>query len=550
MLERNLTTQLRKILFSAFVYGALVIVCLGGVVWGLSFAMPGVLPIHYSSNEPVLEFPIDLLFYNFLMPLVVKFFRPSDALHTMYTWWFRKCARGLRLTYFLFGERKIDEEGTLRLRPGAEDTRLLKSPYLLELGEGDEVLPKTWRDTFEGGDLKPNTVMNSEQRRELRRRKARLVESQQLAKDGQFVRAPASDRIKIPKGQRVFLTVSERNHRKDGRSDDDIYSTNQYLMVYVPPYFRARVLLFIFLIWLFASVTGVGFTIIPLILGRRIFKLLIPSYVRTNDIYAFSIGVYLLGSAAYFAFHYPMIRKTVRKWVRQTRRDVADGRAWRRGSAMGVRLAKISYAYFILVIVFPLLTSTLMELYVTIPLHTYMYPPKAISTLGGEAVERHTVRVIQSWVLGLLYLKLGSQLITSLFPDSRAARAVRSIMRRGWLRPDVRLLTRAFVVPGLLAFCVAVFGPPMVAGFVIRHGGLAGGSSGEDAAEAVRLAVIYRQSYPAAAFAAMLAKHAIGLVKVTNRWAAGVRDEAYLIGERLHNFGSRASGAKRVMAQR
>ncbi|KAK1242411.1 hypothetical protein MKX07_000397 [Trichoderma sp. CBMAI-0711] len=550
VLERNLTTQLRKILFSAFVYGALVIVCLGGVVWGLSFAMPGVLPIHYSSNEPVLEFPIDLLFYNFLMPLVVKLVRPSDALHTMYTWWFRKCARGLRLTYFLFGERKIDEEGTLRLRPGVEDTRLLKSPYLLELGEGDKVVPKTWRDTFEGGDLKPNTVMNSEQRRELRRRKAELVKSQQLVKDGQFVRAPASDRIKIPKGQRVFLTVSERNHRKDGRPDDDIYSTNQYLMVYVPPYFRARVLLFIFFIWLFASVTGVGFTIIPLILGRRIFKLLIPSYVRTNDIYAFSIGVYLLGSAAYFAFHYPMIRKTVRKWMRQARRDVADGRAWKRGTALGIRLAKLSYAYFILVIVFPLLTSTLMELYVTIPLHTYMYPPKAISTLGGEAVERHTVRVIQSWVLGLLYLKLGSQMITSLFPDSRAARAVRSIMRRGWLRPDARLLTRAFVIPGLLAFCVAVFGPPMVAGFVIRHGGLAGGFSGEDAAEAVRLAVIYRQSYPVAAFAAMLAKQAIGLVKVTNRWAAGVRDEAYLIGERLHNFGSRTSGTKRVRTQR
>jgi E3 ubiquitin-protein ligase MARCH6 len=85
----------------------------------------------------------------------------------------------------------------------------------------------------------------------------------------------------------------------------------------------------------------------------------------------------------------------------------------------------------------------------------------------------------------------------------------------------------------------------MMAGFVIRHGGLAGGSAAEDAAEAVRLTVLYRQSYPAAAFAAILAKHAVGLVKVTNRWTAGVRDEAYLIGERLHNFGSRASGTKR-----
>ncbi|KAL7791570.1 hypothetical protein V8C37DRAFT_382122 [Trichoderma ceciliae] len=551
VLERNLTTQLRKILFSAFVYGALVIVCLGGVVWGLAFAMPGVLPIHYSSNEPVLEFPVDLLFYNFLMPLAVKFFKPSDALHTMYTWWFRRCARALRLTYFLFGERRIDEEGILHLRPGDAAGRFPHTEFLLELGEeGNEIIPKSWRDTFDGGDLKPNTLMTPEESRDFRHKKAHLVESHQLVKDGRFVRAPASDRIKIPKGQKVFLTVSERNRRRDGHADEDLYASDQYLLVYIPPNFRARVFLFILFIWLFASVTGVGFTIIPLVLGRKIFKEMIPDYIRTNDIYAFSIGVFLLGSAAYSIFHYQIIRETVRKWTRQARRDVFEGKAVGRGALIGFRLAKLFYAYFILLVVFPLLTSTLMELYVTIPLHTYMYPPTAMSTLKDEGVDRHTVRVIQSWVLGLLYLKLGSRMITSLFPDSRASTAVRSIMRRGWLRPDVRLLTRAFVIPGLMASCVAVFGPPMMAGFVIKHGGLAGGSAAEDAAEAVRLTVIYRQSYPVAAFAAMLAKHAVGLVKVTNRWTAGVRDEAYLIGERLHNFGSRASSTKKTRAQR
>ena len=110
VLERNVGTQLRKIAFSALVYGALVIVCLGGVVWGMYYAFDGIFPIHWSSNEPVLEFPVDLLFYNFFMPLAVRFFKPSDGLHAMYNWWFRKCARALRLTWFLFGERKKDEE--------------------------------------------------------------------------------------------------------------------------------------------------------------------------------------------------------------------------------------------------------------------------------------------------------------------------------------------------------------------------------------------------------------------------------------------------------
>ncbi|KLU90380.1 RING finger membrane protein [Magnaporthiopsis poae ATCC 64411] len=147
VLERNVTTQLRKILFSAFVYGALVMVCLGGVVWGLWASLPGVLPVHYSSNEPVLEFPLDLLFYNFLMPLAVKFFRPSDGLHAMYTWWFRCCARALRVTWFLFGERRIDEEGVLALGATSEARKL---PFwrrlFLEVDDGMDhwaALPQT-----------------------------------------------------------------------------------------------------------------------------------------------------------------------------------------------------------------------------------------------------------------------------------------------------------------------------------------------------------------------------------------------------------------------
>ena len=43
VLERNIVTQLRKIAFSALVYGTLVIVCLGGVVWGLSIVSHGIL---------------------------------------------------------------------------------------------------------------------------------------------------------------------------------------------------------------------------------------------------------------------------------------------------------------------------------------------------------------------------------------------------------------------------------------------------------------------------------------------------------------------------
>lgn len=554
VLERNLTTQLRKILFSAFVYGALVIVCLGGVVWGLYYTMPGVLPIHYSSNEPVLEFPVDLLFYNFLMPLAVKFFKPSDGLHAMYTWWFRKCARGLRLTYFLFGERRIDEEGILQL---SSETKSKVPPHkwlLLELDENNTVIPKTWRDTFDGGDAKPNPSISRQEMKDMRHKKAHLVNTGQLEKTGRFVRAPASDRVKIPKGQKVFLTVSERNHRKDGKDDTDLYKSPQYQLVYVPPNFRARVFLFILFIWLFAAVTGVGFTIAPLVLGRTMFKTLIPAHIRTNDIYAFSIGIYVLGSLAYGLFRLRQLSAKFREWTGKLRNEITSGNSSKRAFSGMAHGAKLSYAYFFLLIVFPLMVSMLLELYVIIPLHTYMNPPtqqQGMAPYPGKDGEsgRHTVRIIQSWTLGLLYLNLATRLITSLFPDTRVAIAVRTVMRRGYFKPDVEVLTRAFIVPCIVVSTLATFGPPTTARLLLRFGlvspsQLLGASAG--APNTANLSLIFRYSYPAAAVAAVLVRYAVGMTRVFNRWTAGVRDEAYLIGERLHNFGAATAGSRKA----
>jgi E3 ubiquitin-protein ligase MARCH6 len=209
------------------------------------------------------------------------------------------------------------------------------------------------------------------------------------------------------------------------------------------------------------------------------------------------------------------------------------------------------YAYSFLLVVFPLLISGLLELYLAIPLHTYMYPPTAASIQaareGGPEASRHTVRVIQAWTLGLLYLKLGARMITSMFPDTRLAVAVRTVLRGGWANPDIGVLTRAFVLPGLAIAGAAIFGPPALTSALIKYNIIPGIEAGEsEVAEAARIAITYRHSYPAVALAALLVKNTIGLVKVFNGWTARIRDEAYLIGERLHNFGAAAAGAGRV----
>ncbi|KAL2752949.1 hypothetical protein ACRALDRAFT_1083479 [Sodiomyces alcalophilus JCM 7366] len=553
VLERNVVTQLRKILFSAFVYGALVVVCLGGVVWSLSFSLKRVLPIHYSSNEPVLEFPIDLLFYNFAMPLAVKFFRPSNKLHAMYTWWLRKCARGLRLSWFLFGERRIDEEGVLALR---SDSPHLELPwwrrYFLEVNRRNRVVPQTWQGLIEGGTSKPGAKLSKDKMIRATLEKRMLVQTGQLIKDGRFVRTPASDQVKIPKGNLIFVEVTEYNERLDGKADlpgTDLYSTDQYQLVYLPPNFRFRIFLFILYIWLFAAVTGVSFTIIPLVFGRAVFEQLIPAHIRTNDIYAFSMGIYILGSIVYLCFHARSIAARVGRWAAEARNTVWDRATLRHVSSVALRVAKVVYAYSMLLIVFPLILTSLMELYVILPLHTYVDPPSPyVAPTGGTTASglatgavvpsQHTARAVQSWTLGLLYVKLGARAITSFYDGTRPAAAVRAILRGGWLHPDVSVLTRAFVLPGLFLAAVALFGPAYVTSLLESRGWL-----GHPAPAPHELVTMYRLSYPAAALAALAVGVLWSVVGVLRSWQIRIRDEAYLIGERLHNFGVGAAEA-------
>ncbi|KAK5011178.1 hypothetical protein LTR16_005169, partial [Cryomyces antarcticus] len=275
VLERNVSTQLRKITISALVYGALVIICLGGVVWSLCYVFEGILPIRWTSNKPVLEFPIDLLLYNFLTPVVLKFFRPAHGLNVVYEWWFRKCARALRLSHFLFGERREDEEG--------------------------HYVPRIW-SRFVTGEEK------NEKGGETPPPVAGGIMSVEFRRDGRHVRAPASDQVRIPKGGEVFLDVDEENTRLDGEPDESQgmhgYDNEQFTRVYIPPWFRLRIGLFIAGLWAFAAATGVGATIVPLLLGRQMSSIFIPDELRMNDIYAFSIGIYSLGALIYCVLHY------------------------------------------------------------------------------------------------------------------------------------------------------------------------------------------------------------------------------------------------------
>ncbi|KAL3467233.1 hypothetical protein BJX64DRAFT_249089 [Aspergillus heterothallicus] len=478
VLERNITTQLRKIAFSALVYGALVIVCLGGIVWGIYYGFDGVLPAHWSSQDPVLEFPIDLLFYNLGIPLAIKAFKPSDGLHSLYSWWFRKCARFLRLSDFFFGERREDEE----------EDQANNAWWSRMFGSKSEIPPDA--------DEKDSTG--------------------QSKRSGKFVRAPFSDQVRIPKGSPVFLEVSESNERVDGKPDMDTglhgRLNEMFTKVYIPPYFRTRIAAFLFMIWMFAAATGVGVTILPLVIGRGIMSYYVPGR-PVNDVYAFSTGMGVVCAAACVVASLRACFSTV-----QDRAASYLQSPWQALCGVADVLlsgARLIYIVTSFLVFLPAIFALAIELYVLIPIHTY---------IGSE--QDHVIHFVQDWALGVLYVRMAVK-IAMWQTRSRPAAVLNGIFHDGWLQPNVKLATRALLLPMALLAVIAVT-LPLSFGFVLN--------STMFASQPELQHKVYRYAYPAALIMGFIAWLAYLTGRQIEVWKVSIRDEFYLIGERLHNF--------------
>ena len=569
-------------MFSALVYGGLVIVCLGAVVWGLSYVLGGIFPIHWSSNEPVLEFPVDLLVYNFLMPVAIKLFKPSTGLESMYRWWFQRCARSLRLTEFLFGEKREDERGQFGWAKDSIDSELEKkdSPALLSKEllakeqmpkmqdsgrqshakqDGDEQgteEPSPEKDTSEdsgpenrdpekedvGGNDPDVTPFREQASKDLSDIKQGTARQRLTNHDGRLVRAPASDQVRIPKGRRTFVEVDQNNNRLDGLPDNHQglhgKENKMFTTIYIPPYFRLRIASFIVLLWLFAATTGVSLTIVPLVFGRYVFSHLIPSQPRVNDIYAFAIGIYLLGGPLYLTMLYRDKVSSIFHRLSTVRNVQTNNITSFLSDALHnvLHFLRLVYFYGAFTLLLPSLFALVYEAYLLIPLHTYF-------TRNDIPPTPHTIHFISDWTLGVLYVRVGIRLVLR-FQESRPSRALRALVSQqnngaSWLNPDIGLATRAFIIPLTVLLGFALL-------FPLGFGWLLNSTCFFSAAESSK-AVVYRYSYPTVSF--IILAYAFGrvLARAIGRWRAKVRDEVYLIGERLHNFGEKRARVNRII---
>ena len=235
----------------------------------------------------------------------------------------------------------------------------------------------------------------------IRPRTATASNTQEPWKGGGWRRVPANDNVAIVRGLRATVEVTEDGQPinetearllklQDAEAERHKRNVDEdYTVVYIPPYFKSRIFIFILAVWSACCIAIASMLAGPVLLGRRFFLLFTTREV--HDGYSFVIGFHLLWGCW-------LVAQAVERLDRHRQRRENGSRAWwplflaKRSSLW---LAQASYMAFFLVFVIPTMIALVMEMYVLLPIK-FIYDP-------GVVVK---VKLVDMWVLGLFYTKI------------------------------------------------------------------------------------------------------------------------------------------------
>ena len=486
VLERSVVSQLRKIASSALIYGGLVIICVGSIIWSLSYTTRGFVPVRWAPYSGANAFPFDLVLYIFVRPLAMKHLALSDWLQDFYRWFFRRCAKALRLSNFLFGE-------------------------------SDE------------SDQEVSHLHTSDSEHE---------NSQRDSNPAKRLRVPANDQVRVSRGNRAFVEVDREGRRVDGlpestTRDGRRAKSSDFTVVVIPPYFYLRLTVFVLCLWLLTAGIGFTLTVLPLLIGRAVLFGCIKSLATKNDVYAFAIGIFVVCGATL------SVNKVKESWNdgvipshgKNTFKEYLQGfdmtvvkevySLLRHSVSTYVpRIARCIYTYIVLWIVIAFSFSLLLHFYILGPISMIWYSD------GGP----HTIHATESLVIGIQLVRVMMSLL-NWDPDSRGSRALHAIFEEGYSNPKPALANRYLFLPTLVMSAIALWGP-VCAAWIFNRVFYA-------AEDEKRRILVQVTSYPVT-LTLVLAFWAVHLLmRATSRWRMRIRDEVFLIGERLHNYGEK-----------
>ncbi|ODV74231.1 E3 ubiquitin-protein ligase SSM4 CYBJADRAFT_183891 [Cyberlindnera jadinii NRRL Y-1542] len=247
-LVRPFRFQISRIALSILVYMLFILIGVGALTRGLGLLNVKVLPVDVTVLS------------SFLTPLEIFIISKDDAVIKKYVrqYWFRAfgaASAQMRLSSFILGKADPKERGHIRYRNLI--SWFINAP-------ADYTSPKTDSEATEAFRTTPVQAV--------------------FVPDGYFVRAPRHDTVSRKYVRQLFVPVTKddvplkRNVPKEepkfddfDESEDEVTTTNQYTVVYRPPMFGVRVIVFILMLWVFSLILICGVIIAANVIGRPLF---------------------------------------------------------------------------------------------------------------------------------------------------------------------------------------------------------------------------------------------------------------------------------------
>ncbi|ORZ19049.1 hypothetical protein BCR42DRAFT_450178 [Absidia repens] len=480
IIQRPVWNQLQKIGTSAAMYSLIILIGVGGVVqiihyFGQEFSL-----LQWNltrSRFVVLSDPIIVILVRIVVPTLIRYFQPTRAIKKVWIQWLQFLCRQLRLTSFMFGVRTMDEEGVMRY--------------------------PTWSGWILG------TLLRQHNR----------GQNGVLEWNGQLVRAPKHDSVQYIPGRRMLIpvdpvTLLPLNEREQQlghpASRGDGGEEANTVIVYTPPQFRLRVALFMAMLWLSGSVLLCSITILPLVVGRCIFKQGLHIEVPMHDMYSYLVGsitMLMIGaSIGYLA----SVAGDVVSHTNTTGRLGAIVNHVKNLTRMGIK-----WIFFIVTfgIVVPVLLGSTIEVYFFIPQ----------KELGDNLPSFDPLAI---WVRGIACMNVMRALLLIL-PTNTFQTNLTQAFRRGITNVNLRFLCAKILMP-FCVFCLAALLLPLLSAYAMVQLFVS-----DDLSNKIKVAQLM---YPASMLA-LVSYYAVRLgIRLGHHWVQSVREDHYLIGRTLHNM--------------
>ncbi|XP_003607923.2 probable E3 ubiquitin ligase SUD1 isoform X1 [Medicago truncatula] len=325
----------------------------------------------------------------------------------------------------------------------------------------------------------------------------------------QIVQAGVHDQGMVPFAgddlNRVTNADAGEDYDSDEQPDSDSYA------------FALRIVLLLVIAWMTLLVFNSALVVVPISLGRILFnsipRLPITHGIKCNDLYAFIIGSYVIWTAV------AGVRYSIEQ-IRKRRTSVLLNQIWKWCSIVVKSSALLSIWIFVI----PVLIGLLFELLVIVPMRV-------------PVDESPVFLLYQDWALGLIFLKIWTRLVMldhmmPLMDESWRVKFER-VRDDGFSRLQGLWVLREIVLPIIMKLLTALCVPYVLARGVFPALGY----------PLVVNSAVYRFAWLGClsfSFVCFCAKRFhVWFTNLHN----SIRDDRYLIGRRLHNFGEHVEKA-------